>query len=269
MIALKKILFIGAGNMASAIAGGIIGSSLLPAGNIYLYDKNPLQYDKFDKSCNKLESLEAAFNLADYIFLSIKPQNVKEILSQIKCFDYKCKVFVSICAGITIESIEKELTDAKIIRTMPNTPLLLGQGVTALCKNENVSKMDFELVKSFFSSSGYITEIEEKDINSLTAITSSSPAYVYLFAKGIKEGAKTLDFDYEDTVKMICYTLIGSANMILSGEKSIDDLISMVKSPNGTTEKALNVFEEKHFTDIICEAMKACKNRAEELSKLN
>lgn len=152
---------------------------------------------------------------------------------------------------------------------MPNTPLLLGKGVTALCKNANVSNEDFEMVKSFFSSSGYITEIEENDINSLTAITSSSPAYVYLFAKGILEGAKALNFNYEDTLKMICYTLIGSANMILSSNKNIDDLISMVKSPNGTTEKALNVFEDRNFIDIISEAMKACKDRAEELSELN
>lgn len=266
---MKNILFIGSGNMASAITGGIINSSLLPAESIYLYDKNPLQYDKFHKDCNKVDDLNRAFSLADYVFLSIKPQNVKEVLNQIKSLNYENKVFVSICAGITIGSIEKELPNSKIIRTMPNTPLLLGKGVTALCKNANVSNEDFEMVKSFFSSSGYITEIEENDINSLTAITSSSPAYVYLFAKGILEGAKALNFNYEDTLKMICYTLIGSANMILSSNKNIDDLISMVKSPNGTTEKALNVFEDRNFIDIISEAMKACKDRAEELSELN
>ena len=86
--------------------------------------------------------------------------------------DYKEKVFISICAGVTISSIEALLPQAKIIRTMPNTPLMLGQGVTAICKNESVSQGDFDFIKSVFSSSGYVTEILEKDINSLTSVTS-------------------------------------------------------------------------------------------------
>jgi len=255
--------------MASAIAGGMIKSKIVPAHNIYLYDKIKEQYGKFDANCNKTSGLEEGFNCAKYVFLSVKPQNIKEILSAISSLDYKEKVFISICAGITIESIEKLLPNAMVIRTMPNTPLMLGQGVTAICKNDLVSKDDFAFVKSIFSSSGYVSEIEEKDINCLTSVTSSSPAYVYLFAKALLEGAKSLDFNYDDTLKMICYTLIGSANMILSTDKSVDDLISMVKSPNGTTERALNVFEEKDFLGIVKEAMEACTKRAEELSKLN
>ena len=262
-------MFIGTGNMASAIAGGIIRSGMLPANNIYLYDKNTSQYDKFDSLCNRTELLSDGFDKADYVFISVKPQNVKELLADLKALDYSNKVFVSICAGITIESIESVLVDAKIIRTMPNTPLLIGQGVTAMCKNSNVSCNDFEFVKSIFSSSGYVTEIEEKDINSLTAITSSSPAYIYLFAKSMVEGANQLGFNYDDTLKMICNTLIGSANMILSNNTTLDELIAMVKSPNGTTEKALNVLEGNNFTSIICDAMDACTKRAEELSKLN
>jgi pyrroline-5-carboxylate reductase len=89
-----------------------------------------------------------------------------------------------------------------------------------------------------------------------------------LFAKSILEGANRLDFNYDDTLKMICYTLIGSANMILQGGKSIDELIAMVKSPNGTTERALNVFEDENFSDIIEKAMQECTKRAIELSKI-
>lgn len=266
---LNKILFIGAGNMASAIAGGIIKSQIVSPEHIYLFDKNQEQYNKFDSQCIGTDALLIGFNEAKYVFLSVKPQNIKDVLSEIRHLDYENKVFISICAGITIESIEALLPNAQIIRTMPNTPLMLGMGVTAVCKNNRVSSQDFDFVKSIFSSSGYVTEIEEKDINCLTAVTSSSPAYVYLFAKGLLEGAKVQGFNYEDTLKMICYTLIGSANMILSANKSVDDLIAMVKSPNGTTERALNVFEDKDFLGIISEAMDACAKRAEELSKLN
>ena len=266
---MKNILFIGAGNMASAIVGGIIKSNIVAPCDICLFDKFPEQYNKFHKDCIKSVDLKQDFLKADYVFLSVKPQNIKDVLSLLKEFDYQSKVFVSICAGVTIESISNILNGAKIIRTMPNTPLLLGQGVTALCKNSYVSFAEFDFVKSIFASSGYTTEIDEGDINTLTALTSSSPAYIYLFAKGLEDGAKKLGFDYADTLKMICYTLIGSANMILSTNKSVDELIAMVKSPNGTTERALNVLDDKCFTDIIYQAMDACQKRAEELSKLN
>ena len=168
-----------------------------------------------------------------------------------------------------MESIEKHFDTIKLIRTMPNTPLLIGQGVTALCKNENVSKKEFDFVKSIFASCGTITEIDEKDINALTAITSSSPAYIYLFIKSMYEGAKALGFDYDNTVELICKTFIGSANMVLSSDKTLDEQIRMVKSPNGTTEKALNVFEDKGVEKIIADAMKACEKRAFELAEMN
>lgn len=265
---LKKILFIGAGNMASAIANGLSNANLVDDKNVILFDKNIEQYSKFNTSFSYANDMNEGIETADYIFLSVKPQNVKEVLSAINV-NTDGKVFISICAGITINSIENTLTNAKIVRAMPNTPLLIGQGVTALCKNSNVSEDEFSFVKSIFSSCGIITEIDEKDINALTSITSSSPAYVYTFIKGLLEGAKELDFNYENTLELICKTLIGSANMVLSSDKTVDEQIRMVKSPNGTTEKALNVLDENKFTQIIADAMKACEKRAVELAELN
>jgi pyrroline-5-carboxylate reductase len=152
---------------------------------------------------------------------------------------------------------------------MTNTPLLIGQGVTALCKNQYASYADFEFVKTIFSSCGIITEIAENDINALTAITSSSPAYIYLFIKSMLDGAKNLGFNYENTLDLICKTFIGSANMVLASDKTLDQQIRMVKSPNGTTEKALNVLEDSNIQKIISDAMEACTKRAIELSELN
>lgn len=266
---MKKIAFIGSGNMASAIAGGIVKSKTVSPSDILLFDKNPDQYKKFDTSCVKASCSEEAVSSAEYIFFSVKPQNIKDVLAGISSLDNKGKVFISICAGITIESIERQLGKVKIVRAMPNTPLLIGQGVTALCKNKFVTKDEFDFVSSLFSSSGYTTEIEEKDFSALTALTSSSPAYVYLFAKSMLTGALELGFNPSDAVLLVCKTLIGSANMILSDSRSVDELIKMVKSPNGTTERALDVFENNNFTDIVCKAMKACADRAEELAKMN
>ena len=266
---MKRIAFIGSGNMASAICGGIIKSNIIPASNIMLFDKNADQYLKFDPSCIKASDLCSVINFAEYIFLSVKPQNIKEVLQEVGHLDLSNKTFVSICAGITIETIEKILGNVKIIRTMPNTPLLIGQGVTAICKNKYVGEEDLKFVTSIFASSGYTTELNEDEINRITAITSSSPAYVYLFIKAMLVGAEKMGISSDNTLEMICKTIIGSANMVLSDKRSVDELIQMVKSPNGTTERALNVFEDKNFIDIVAEAMKKCAERADELSKLN
>ena len=265
---MKKILFIGAGNMAYAIACGIANAKLVKDENIILFDKNEEQLKKFPSTFSLASDLNDAISAADYVFFSVKPQNIKEVLSQITT-NVENKVFISICAGITMQSIENYFDKIKLVRTMPNTPLLIGQGVTALCKNEHVLSEEFDFVKSIFSSCGIVTEIDEKDINALTAITSSSPAYVYLFIKSMYEGAKSLGFDYENTIELICKTFIGAAGMVLSSDKTLEEQIRMVKSPNGTTEKALNVFEEQNVEKIIADAMKACEKRAFELAEIN
>lgn len=254
--------------MAYAICNGILSSKIVEPKNIFLYDKNISQYERFNISCQRVTNLKDGMNDADYIFFSVKPQNINDILTEISALNIQNKVIITICAGITIKSIEDKLGNVKIIRAMPNTPLLIGQGVTALCKNSNVLENEYEFAKKLFSSSGIVTDICEDDINSITAITSSSPAYVYTFIKALLDGAKELNFNYDDTLKLICQMLIGSANMVLASTLTIEQQINMVKSPNGTTEKALNVLDNKGFSDTIIEAMHACKKRADELAKI-
>ncbi|MBR2025251.1 MAG: pyrroline-5-carboxylate reductase [Clostridia bacterium] len=267
---MKKIAFIGAGNMASAIVGGILSSNISKATDIVLYDKNVQQYSKFDNNCVHATSIEEATSLANFVFLSVKPQNIKDVLSEIKsCQDIDKKVFVSICAGITMDSIKNTLGNVKIARAMPNTPLLIGQGTTGLCQNSLLNNEEFNFVFDIFSSAGLVAKVNEEDINNVTALTGSSPAYVYLFVKALVDGAAKLGFNNENATKMVCNTLIGSANMILNSDMSIDELIKMVTSPNGTTEKALIEFDNNDFCEIVYKAMKACSDRADELSKLN
>lgn len=266
---MNKIAFLGAGNMASALATGIINKKIAEPNNIILFDKYTEQYKKFDSACLKADSIVNAVNDANYIVLSVKPQNVKEVVSEIKGANYKNKVFISICAGTPISLIEDILPGAKVVRTMPNTPLLIGQGVTAICKNNKVTDSEFAYATSLFECSGYVSVMDEGDLCAITAVNGSSPAYFYLFAKSMLDAAHNLGLKGEDLLEIICKTMIGSANMILSSGKSPDELIQMVKSPNGTTERALNVFENESFPAIIDKAMKECTERAIELSKLD
>lgn len=263
-----KTLFIGAGNMANAICSGIIKSNISCPSEIILYDKNPNQYSKFNENCIRASSLSSAVAEANYIFLSVKPQNLKEVLGEIKDLKINEKVFVTICAGIKMSSIEAILPGVKLIRVMPNTPLLIGRGASALCKNENATDTEFKHVEGIFASMGITTRVNESNMDAITALTGSSPAYVYMFIKALQDGALELGLDNPETINLICQTLIGSALMVQNGNLSIEDQIKMVKSPNGTTEKALNVLDNENFNQIIINAMKACADRAGELSNL-
>ncbi len=261
--------FLGTGNMASAIIKSMNGS--YTPDRIVLYDKDSARYDQFkDSPYIFAESAPDAVQKADYIFLCVKPQNFTELLGELKRADLDLtnKTFVSIAAGITIDFIcEKLGRSVAVIRTMPNTPLLVGKGATALSKNEYVDEKIFKNICAVFASSGTAFTLPENKINEITAVTSSSPAYIFLFIKSMYDTALEMGIENKDLLEIICKTVIGSTELLLKTGKTPDELISMVKSPKGTTEQALNVFAENNFEEIINKAMFKCSARAEELSK--
>jgi len=261
---MDRYSFIGAGNMAYAIIGGM-GNA-----DITVYDKNADQYNKFSETVKKAFSPADAVERADFVVLAVKPQNFKEVLAEIKKSgaSLENKTFISIAAGVSTASICAGLgKDVPVIRTMPNTPLLIGKGVTALSRNEWVTDESFEKIFAMFSSIGKAFELPESKMNAVIAATSSAPAYIYYIIDCIAKEAANQGIDSADTLAMVCEMVKGSADMILSSDKTPDELIRMVTSPNGTTEKAMQVFREKALGDIISEAMRACTKRAEELSQ--
>lgn len=263
----KRFSFIGAGNMAGAIVKGMLKNH--EKENICLFDKDKSRYDSFDQGFYIAESCEEAVDFADYIFLSVKPQNFNEIFSELKNKNIpEFKTIVSIAAGISTDYICLGLgKKLPVIRTMPNTPCLIGQGVTALSKNSLVGEKQFEEIRELFSQLGQAFVIPESKMNDVIAINSSSPAYVYLFAKAMYDTALKMGFEEEGLLDIICGVIKGSASMIQSTGKTPDELIKMVKSPKGTTEKALDKLYELEFEKSIEEAMLACSARAEELEK--
>ncbi len=260
---MKKYSFIGAGNMAYAIIGG------MKSGDITVYDKFPSQYAKFGSSVKIAESAEMAVKTADYIVLSVKPQNFAELTEEIRKSgtDLNGKIFISIAAGVSCASICKGLgRDVPVIRTMPNTPLLIGKGVTALSRNSLVSDEAFNEVKEMFMASGSAFELPEDKMNTVIAATSSAPAYIYYIIDCIYNEAKSEGLDSDVLLKMICEMVKGSADMVISSDKTPAELVKMVTSPKGTTEKAMEVFYGEGLSEMISRAMRACTKRAEELS---
>ncbi len=266
----KTISFIGTGNMAFAIIGGLTAeSSTMPVAksSITLFDANSAQYDKFKGDFNIAENILEAVK-SDIIFLAVKPQNYADVLAQIKGTKLDGKIIISIAAGISTEFIENAVGSCAVVRTMPNTPLLVGKGLTALCRNKNVSDADFELVEKMFAASGSTIRIDETEMNKIIPATSSSPAYVFLFIKAICDGSIAQGLKCDDLRRAVCDAVIGSAYLARESDLSLDELIRMVTSPKGTTERAMNVFYEEDFEGIISRAMDACLRRADELAKI-
>lgn len=260
---MKKYSFIGAGNMAYAIIGG------MKDGDITVYDKIVSQYEKFGGKVKTAASVAEAVKVADYIILSVKPQNFAELTAEIRESGVSLdgKTFISIAAGVSCASICKGLgREVPVIRTMPNTPLLIGKGVTALSKNSLVSDADFEEIKEMFSKSGSVFELPEEKMNTVIAATSSAPAYIYYFIDCIYREAQAEGLDSEGLLDMICETVKGSADMVRSSGKTPSELVKAVTSPKGTTEKAMEVFYGEGLSEMISRAMRACTKRAEELS---
>ena len=265
----KTFAFIGTGNMAFAIIGGLTSaSSAMPVApeNIILFDANKAQYEKFGEGFSIAETIKEAVEKSDIIVLAVKPQNYPDVLAEINGTSLENKVIITIAAGISTDYIRSKIGDCAIVRAMPNTPLLVGKGVTALCKNSLVSDSDFELIEKVFSASGMTFCLDESDMNKICAVTGSSPAYIFLMIKAICDGAKAQGIESDDIYKAVCNMVIGSATLALNSDKSPDELIRMVCSPKGTTEQAMRVFYEDGLEDTVIKAMDACTTRADELA---
>ena len=263
-----KFAVIGVGNMAKAIIAGIQGSDMNIT-DIALFDKNESQYldlPQGNRPYTKCPSIESAVSDADCILLSVKPQNFPEVLAQIaavpNCAD---KLYITIAAGITVDTVSTALGGANVIRVLPNLPMTVGLGVSVICKNPAVSAERFELVCSIFARAGGTLIIDEQEMNRIIGVTSSSPAYVFKFIDCIYKGALAQGLDTDGLLDAICDVFIGSAALLKSSDLTPEQLISRVASKGGTTEQALRVLNQNDVEKTVCDAMIACTARADEL----
>ena len=263
-----KIGFIGAGNMATAIIGGLLGAGTT-ASDICVFDMDKEKLVYFSsKGVNTCENSPALTQMCDIVVLAVKPQNYSEVIKEIAPFSDNSKTFVSIAAGITIDFVRRGIGfDCPVVRVMPNTPLLLGKGATALCFSENVTPEVKSVATSMFSCSGVVAEFTEDKMDAIISVNGSSPAYFYLFAKAMADYAESVGIDRNDAMELICAAMEGSAQMLRKSGDDPDTLIKKVSSKGGTTIEALSKFHENNFEDTVKEAMAACTKRAAELAK--
>lgn len=266
----KTVGFIGAGNMATAIIDGVIKNKSIDKENIYVYDidENAVNRMVTQKGINSSESVLELQKKSDIIVLAVKPQTYSVVLAELKKEVDITKVFVTIAAGISIAYIQKELECAcPCVRAMPNTPLLLGQGATAICPSENIDEQSYGVIYNMFAMSGVCKKLPESLMNTVIAVNGSSPAYIYLFAKAMVDFAVEQGIEESTALSLVCATLKGSASMLEKSGDTPSELIDKVCSKGGTTIEAIKTLEEKDFYSSIKLAMQNCNNRAEELGK--
>ena len=264
-----NIGFIGAGNMGTAIMKGIAASE---AGkNISLFAFDP---DTDKVSALKSFGVEACKSESEltekckYVFLAVKPQVIEKVIEAAAPAVSENTVIVSIAAGITDEFIaSKTISGAKVILVMPNTPLLLGEGASALSRSDTVTDQEFSVILDVFRSCGKAAVIPKDKMKEIIAVNGSSPAFIYLFAKGFIDYAESVGIDRSAAEELFTQSLIGSAKMITDSGFSIDELIKMVSSPGGTTLAGLDKLYEGNLTDTVKKCCENCTKRAYELSK--
>lgn len=261
----KKIGFVGAGNMAEAIARSLIVGNALNPEDIAFFDPEESRCKVFSSlGFEKAEDNAALCDFSDVLVLAVKPQYAEEVIT---AFAEKVKegtVVVSIMMGISTGMLEDMLpSGVKVVRVMPNTPMTVGAGVSAVCGGKSAGKDDLSLTIELFSCGGYAAEVSEDMMHAVTALSGSGPAYVFRFVELLAESAEKLGLSQDISYNFAKKTLIGAARLLEKSEDSATILRQKVTSPGGTTEAALNAFADNNFEGIVFNALKAAYDRSQ------
>ena len=244
---MKRIGFIGCGNMGRAMVGGLINSGFSNPSNIIISTRTEesakLIQEKYN--VNVTTNNEDVVKNSDVIFLAVKPNMYAKVIGELRKESLQEKLIITIAAGITISDMEGLISDkARIVRTMPNTPALVGEGMSAICPNNNVLDEELKLVVDMYNSFGECVELEEKDFHGFIALCGSSPAYVFMFIEAMADAAVKLGIPRKKAYKMAAKSVLGSAKMVLDTEQHPGELKDMVCSPSGTTIDAVVELEK-------------------------
>lgn len=277
-----KMGFIGTGNMGTAILKGYLKANPGYESNIYAFDKDKAKLNTLSKesgihACH--DAVDATVR-SDMIILAIKPDVFAEALREIvPAMDFENKVIISIAAGIStgyIESLCREISGykdkkspfrCKVVRVMPNTPALAGQGMSALCRNGMVTDAEFRTVSEIFSAVGRAEEVDEKLMDCVTGVSGSSPAFVYMFIEALADGAVAMGMNRKQAYTFAAQAVLGSAEMVLKTGMHPGELKDMVCSPGGTTIDAVRSLERNCFRNSVIEAVKTASEKSRSITR--
>lgn len=263
-----KLGFIGLGNMGSAILGGILKQGNVKPEDIVVTDKSMMALKKAEEMMKVRTVPENTLvaELADVIFLAVKPQIYESVLSEIASKVKEGAIIVSIAPGKKIEWIDGLLGGGKkIVRCMPNTPALVGAGCTGVCANELISEQEMKEVMTLLNSFGKAYPVPESLMDTVVGVSGSSPAYVFMMIEAMADAAVADGMPRAQAYEFAAQAVYGSAKMVLESKLHPGTLKDMVCSPGGTTIEAVRVLEEKGFRSAIIEAQKACVDKSKNM----
>jgi pyrroline-5-carboxylate reductase len=263
-----KLAVIGAGNMATAIVTGIVKNNMVPAENIIVTDLD----------CNKLKAISklkvnvsddniGAAKDADIVLIAVKPHIYPAVLEQLTCIDgLDKKIIVTIAPGFSIKRVKNIIGEqAHVVRTMPNTPALVGEGMTVMCYEEPTTEQEYNSIEKLFASFGKTQLLSETLVNEVTSMSGSGPAYVYIMIEAMADAAVYDGIPRNTAYKLAAQTVLGSAKMVLETGKHPGELKDNVCSPGGTTIRAVKVLEDEGFRSSLINAMIACNEKARDM----
>ena len=263
-----SIGFIGGGNMARSIIGGLIADTSLNLSiQVSDHSKETLEKLKTDFSIIPASSNQALVDQCDVIVLSVKPQVMKSVLTELDASNSKA-VYLSIAAGLKINSLTKWLgSDVAVIRSMPNTPALVQAGATGLYANKLVSSEQKDFADIIMKAIGIALWIDSEDLlDSVTALSGSGPAYYFLVMEAMQAAAETLGLDAKTARQLTEQTALGAAKLASQSDEELSTLRQRVTSPGGTTERAIDTLMENQLPKIFGKAMQAAYDRSKELA---
>ncbi|MEG0856720.1 MAG: pyrroline-5-carboxylate reductase [Terrisporobacter sp.] len=267
---MKNIGFIGSGNMARAIIGGILKSELVQKDQVIASAKSDSTIEKINKEFGIITTKDSkeVVNNSHIIVVAVKPDIYDEVLEEVKEYISNEKIIVTIAAGKSIEDVEDVIgKNKKIVRTMPNTPALVGEGMTSLSPNKNINEEDLNLVKTVFNSFGKSEVVSENMIGAVIGASGSSPAYAFMFIEAIADGAVIAGMPRDKAYKFAAQAVLGAAKMVLETDMHPGELKDMVCSPGGATIEAVKVLEEEKLRSAVIKGVCACVNKSREMSK--
>lgn len=260
-----KIGFIGSGNMASAMIGGMIKKGIVAKEDILASDSSEAARRAAGEKLGIAVSADnkEVVRASDIVFLSVKPQYYEEVILGIRDTITEKQLIITIAPGQTLERVKGLFAkNMKIIRTMPNTPAMVLEGITAVCPNENVTEEELNKALSILNAFSATEVVPENLMDVVTSVSGSSPAYVFMFIEAMADAAVADGMPRKQAYKFAAQAVLGSAKMVLETGMHPGELKDMVCSPSGTTIEAVRVLEEKGMRSAVFEAMKACTRKS-------
>ena len=265
---MSRLAIIGGGFMGGALAEGLIDSGWNRDGIVIAELRNARrEFITQQLRVPTTDNASEAVAQADTVVFAVKPQQIHKTLQHVKEEFLPSKLAISICAGVKIETYERELGDVPVIRTMPNTPAAIGMGVTALARGKHATDQHLANALNILSTVGKVVVVDESQMDAVTAVSGTGPAYVFYLAEGMIEAAQELGLSKQQAYTLVYQTIRGAATLLAHDCAGPLELRARVTSPNGTTHAAITHLEGKHWKDTFRQAVAAAKNRAEELGK--